>query len=78
MTKPALSGASFLKTMIYLEKSEVKDLLRKTAPGKLICDKAFNTAKISKHDEYWGSFAFMVDNFLIKIQQLAEKLHNRW
>ena len=31
---------------------DFKDLTRRTASDKILCDKAFNTAKNGKHDGY--------------------------
>ena len=36
---------------------DLRDLLRKTASGKVLRDKAFNIAKIPKYDEYQRDLA---------------------
>ena len=40
-----------------------KDLNRRTAVDKELCDKAFNIAKNPKYDGYQGGLASMVYNF---------------
>ena len=47
----------------------------KTAPQKLLRDKAFNIAKSPKYVECQRRFASMIYIFLIKIKELAEELH---
>ena len=42
------------------------DLPIRTNPDKLLHDKAFNIAKIPKHDEYQRGFASLVYKFLDK------------
>ena len=37
-----------------------KDLTRRTASDKILCDKAFNIAKNSKYDRYQRGFDSMV------------------
>ena len=48
--------------MIWLLKS-FKNLLRRTTFDKVLCDKAFNTAKSLKYDEYQHRFGSMLYNF---------------
>ena len=43
-----------------------KDLPKRTAPEKVLCDKAFNIAKNLKYDEYQYELASMVYNFFVK------------
>ena len=43
-----------------------KDLSKKTASDKILCDKAFNIAKNSKNDGYHYGFASMIDKFFDK------------
>ena len=45
---------------------EFKDLYRRTAADKALCDKAFNIAKNPKYDEYQHGLASMVYNFFDK------------
>ena len=44
-----LDKACFQHDMAY---GDFKDLTRRTASDKILCDKAFNTAKNGKHDGY--------------------------
>ena len=39
---------------------DFKDLLRRTASDKVLCDKAFNNAKIQKYDGYQYRLASLV------------------
>ena len=43
-----------------------KDLAKRTALDKVLCDKAFNIAKNPKHDSYQRSLACMVYTFFDK------------
>ena len=43
-----------------------KDLLRRTASDKVLCDKAFNIAKISKYGRYQIGLAVMLYKFFDK------------
>ena len=65
-----------------------KDLTRRTASDKALCDKAFDIAENLKYDEYQGGLASMVHNFFdkktcssgnknedISNKELAEELH---
>ena len=45
---------------------EFKDLNRRTAADKVLCDKAFDIAKNPKYDEYQRGLASMVYNFFDK------------
>ena len=45
---------------------DFKDLTRRTAPDKILCDKAFNISKNPKHDGYQRGLALMVYNFFHK------------
>ena len=80
-----LSKTCFQIDMTY---GDFKDLNRRTAADKVLCDKAFNIVRNSKYDEYQHEFASMVNKFLIKRtsgrtvkneiisnKELAEELH---
>ena len=43
-----------------------KDLIRRTAPDKILRDKAFNITKNSKYDGYQRGLVSMVYNFFDK------------
>ena len=43
-----------------------KDLIRRTAPDKILHDKAFNITKNSKYDGYQRGLVSMVYNFFDK------------
>ena len=43
-----------------------KDLIRRTAPDKILRDKAFNITKNSKYDGYQRGLVSMVHNFFDK------------
>ena len=43
-----------------------KDLIRRTAPDKILRDKAFNITKKSKYDGYQRGLVSMVYNFFDK------------
>ena len=45
---------------------DFKDLNRRIAADKALCDKAFNIAKNPKYDEYQRGLASMVYNFFDK------------
>ena len=45
---------------------DFKDLTRKTAPEKILCDKAFNIAKNPKYDGYQCGLASMLYKFFDK------------
>ena len=51
---------------------DFKDLTRRTAPDKILRDKAFNIAKNPKYDGYQRGLASMVYGFLIKELQTEE------
>ena len=57
---------------------DFKDLPRRTASDKVLCDNAFNIAKNQKHDGYQRHLASMVYQFfdkkLVLINQLSENL----
>ena len=44
----------------------VQDLTRRTASGRILCDKAFNIAKNLKYDRYQRGLASMVNIFFDK------------
>ena len=44
---------------------DFKDLTRRTASHKILCDKAFNIGKNPKYDRYQRRLASMVYKFLI-------------
>ena len=67
---------------------DFKDLTRRTASDKILCDKAFNIAKNPKYDGYQRGLASMVCNLfdkktaggaiknkIIQNKELAEELH---
>ena len=62
-----LDKACFQHDMVY---RDFKDLTRKTASDKIMCDKPFHIAKNTQYDGYQRGLASMVykffDNFLIK------------
>ena len=45
---------------------DFKDLNRRTAPDKVLHDKAFNIAKNAKYDGYQRGIASMIHNFFHK------------
>ena len=45
---------------------EIKKIYLETASDKLLLDKTFNIAKISKQERYQHRAAFLVDKFLIR------------
>ena len=45
---------------------DFKDLPRKTASDKILCDKAFNVAKNTKYDGYQRGLASMVNKYFDK------------
>ena len=56
---------------------DFKDLNRRTAADKVLCDKAFNIAKNPNYDGYQCRLASMVYNFLsikLLVKQLKMKL----
>ena len=61
--KNELYKPCFQHDMAY---GDFKDLKRRTASGKFLRDKAFNTAKNLKYDEYLRELTNKVLNFLIK------------
>ena len=82
-----LDKACFQHDMAY---GDFKDLTRRTASDKILCNKAFNIAKNPKYGGYQRVLASIVYTFLIKKtsgsdikhenisdQQLAENLHRR-
>ena len=58
-----LDKACFLQDMAY---EDFKDLTRRTASNKMLCDKAINITQNPKYDGYQRGLASMVYNFLIK------------
>ena len=50
-----------------------KDLPRRAASGKVLCNKAFNIAKNPKHDEFQRLLVLMVYIFLIKSLLLTKE-----
>ena len=50
---------------------DFKDLTRRTASDKILCDKTFNIAKNPKHDGYQRVLDSMVDKFF-------DKKDSRW
>ena len=58
-----LDKACFQHDMAY---GDFKDLNRRTASDKVLCDKAFNITKSPKYDGYQGGFASMVHKFFDK------------
>ena len=63
INKNELNKAYFEHDMAY---GDFKDLAKRTAPDKLLRNKAFNIAKNPKYDAYQRGLASMVTNFLIK------------
>ena len=61
--KNELDKACFQHDMAY---GDFKDLARRTAPDKVLRDKAFNIAKNPKYDGYQRRLASMVYKFLDK------------
>ena len=58
-----LDKACFQQDMAY---GDFKDLPRKTASDKILCDKAFNVAKNPKYDGYQRGLASMVNKYFDK------------
>ena len=58
-----LDKACFQHDMAY---GDFKDLTRRTASDKILCDKAFNIAKNPKYDGYQRGLASMVYKFFDK------------
>ena len=58
-----LHKACFRHDMAY---GDFKDLTRRTASDKILCDKAFTIAKNPKYDGYKRALASMVYNFFDK------------
>ena len=58
-----LDKSCFQNDMAY---EDFKDLPRRTAADKVLCDKAFNIAKNLKYDTYQCRLGLVVYNFLIK------------
>ena len=58
-----LNKACFQHDMAY---RDFKDLNRRTFANKVLCDKAFNTAKDPKYDGYQHGLASMVYKFFDK------------
>ena len=55
---------------------DFKDLTRRTASDKILCDKAFNIAKTPKYDGYQRGLASMVYKFFDKKStSLADQLN---
>ena len=63
ISRNELDKACFQHDMAY---GNFKDLVRRTALNKVLCDKAFNIAKNPKYDGYQRGLGSIVDNFLIK------------
>ena len=61
--KNELDKACFQHDMAY---GDFKDLARRTAPDKVLRDKAFNIAKSPKYDRYQGGLASMFYKFFDK------------
>ena len=53
---------------------DFKDLNRRTAADKVLCDKAFHIAKNQKYERYQHGLPSVVYKFLIK-KHLVEPLH---
>ena len=51
---------------------EFKDLTKRTASDKILCDKTFNVSKNRKYDWYQRGLASMVYKFLIKSLLMAQ------
>ena len=43
--------------------TDFKDLTRRTSSDKILCDKAFNSAKNPKYNRYQKGLASMISNF---------------
>ena len=54
---------------------DFKDLTRRTAADKLLCDKAFNIAKNPKYDGYQKDLVSIIYKYLIKHQVVPLRLH---
>ena len=54
---------------------DFKDLTRRTAADKLLCDKAFNIAKNPKYDGYQKGLVSIIYKYLIKHQVVPLRLH---
>ena len=80
-----LDKGCFQHDMTY---GDFKDLTRRRAPDKILCDKAFDIAKYPKYGEYQRGLAWMVYRFFDKTtsgratkfeimsnKDLAEELH---
>ena len=52
---------------------DFKDLTRRTASDKILCDKAFNTAKKEKNDGYKRGLSSMVSKFFDKKSTLLAR-----
>ena len=63
INKNKLDKACFQHDMPY---EDFKDLAKRTAPGKVLMDKAFNIVKNPKYDRYQRGLASMVFNFFDK------------
>ena len=55
-----LDKGCFQHDMAY---GDFKDLTKRTAADKVLCDKAFNIAKNSKYDRYQQGLTSMVSKF---------------
>ena len=57
---------------------DFKDLTRRTASDKILCDKSFNIAKKPKYDEYLLGLSsmiyFLIKNFLVVVVVLKMKI----
>ena len=61
---------------IDISYGDFKDLTRRTASDKILCDKAFNIAKTPKYDGYQHGLASMVYKFFDKKStSLADQLN---
>ena len=68
-----LDKVSFQHGMDY---RDFKDLTRRTAPDKILCDQAFNIAKTPKYDGYQHRLSSMVYKSFDK--KLLLRVHRQW
>ena len=70
-----LDKACFQHDLAY---GDFKDLTRRTASDKILCDEAFNIAENPKYDGYQRGLASMVYNFFLierlPVEQLKMKI----
>ena len=57
---------------------DFKDLPRRIASDKVLCDKAFNIAKNPKYDEFQRDLASMVYRFFDKKSSSGGSIKNMW